>query len=82
MIDRLRRPRKSIFKRPIFCTAFISYWVMTARCSWPFFSPRVMLSCNGTYCCSGSGVITMPAAWVDACRTRPSSLRAFFSSRS
>ena len=82
MIERLRSPRKSIFNNPIFWTAFISYCVITARFSWPLRSPRVILAWSGTYCCSGSGVITIPAACVEACRTNPSSFRAFFNKRS
>ena len=66
--SRLRRPRKSIFSRPSASTVFIENWVTT---SWsaPF-------CCSGIVSISGSAPITTPAAWIESCRTSPSSGRA------
>jgi hypothetical protein len=63
---RLRRPKKSIFSRPICSIAPISNWVTM--------SPSVR--CTGTRFVSGSRPITTPAAWIECWRRSPSSLRA------
>ena len=57
------RPRKSIFSRPIFSMAFMSYAVTISS-----FFARVM----GTSSVSGCGAITTPAACTPAPRTSPS----------
>src|SRR2546423_595347 len=63
--SRLRRPRKSIFSRPRASTSPPENCVTT---SWsaPF-------CCSGTYSVSGQTPITTPAAWIESCRTSPSS---------
>ncbi len=60
-------PRKSIFKRPMRSSAFMSYCVVT--------SSRFVLY-SGTTSVSGLGEITTPAACVDAWRASPSSRSA------
>ena len=63
--SRLRRPRKSIFSRPRSTTLPIETCVTT---SWsaPF-------CCSGTTSISGRAPMTTPAAWIESCRTSPSS---------
>ncbi|OQC48633.1 MAG: hypothetical protein BWX58_01100 [Deltaproteobacteria bacterium ADurb.Bin026] len=61
------RPRKSIFIKPIFSMVFMGYWV-TVSPFWPLYKGRCSVRCLFE--------ITMPAAWVDACRERPSSTMA------
>ena len=63
---RVRRPRKSIFKRPSFSMMPMGNWVVITS---SFF-------CRGTYLTAGSRVISTPAAWVEAWRGMPSSVRA------
>ena len=70
---RFARPRKSIFSRPIFSTAIMSYWVITR-------SPLVAF-CSGTCSINGSREMITPAACVLACRATPSSLCARSSTR-
>ena len=66
--SRLRRPRKSIFRRPSASTSPIAYCVTT--------SESTPLRCSGRYSISGRSPITTAAAWIESCRTRPSSGRA------
>ena len=68
IVDRLRRPRKSILSRPSCSIACISNWV-TISLSSPF-------CWIGTISISGCGEITTAAAWIESCRRRPSRPRA------
>ncbi len=65
---RLMRPRKSNFSRPSASQACISNWVMVV-------SPSVA-RWSGMISVSGSRLMTIPAAWVEAWRATPSSWRA------
>ncbi|MBA7622526.1 hypothetical protein ES703_29904 [subsurface metagenome] len=64
MTVRLRRPRKSILSNPMASKGPMAYWVAI--------SSRAPLK-RGTWFVRGSLEITIPAAWVEAWRTRPSS---------
>ena len=64
----VRRPRKSIFRRPMRSTPCMSNWVVMP-------SALPLNDARGRYSVSGRGAITTPAAWVDACRVVPSSRR-------
>ena len=77
MTVRVRRPRKSIFRRPSSSTWFLSNWVVIIR-SWlmPASMSAASSSCRGTSSISGFGAITTPAAWVPLLRGRPSTLLA------
>ena len=62
----VRRPRKSIFRSPSSSSVVMVYWVTTLR-------PR---SSAGAHNLSPErSAMTTPAAWVEACRGMPSSLR-------
>ena len=65
MTSRLRRPRKSIFRRPRSTTSHIPSCVTT---SWsaPF-------CWSGTTSISGCAPMTTPAAWIESARVSPSS---------
>ncbi len=94
--SRLRRPRKSIFSRPISSIGPIEYWVTILY--WrsalpdPFPLPlaagalRSSASCSGTISCSGRSAITTAAAWIELLRMIPSrpwaTSRIFFASGS
>ena len=58
----VRRPRKSIFKRPRRSISTMLNWV----------TGRPSLVDSGTYSVAGSRVMTTPAAWVEAWRGIPS----------
>src|SRR6201747_1359916 len=58
------RPRKSNLTRPAGSTHFMLNWVTGMS----DFGSRY----SGTSSLNGRSPITMPAAWVDACRVRPS----------
>ncbi len=59
------RPRKSNFSRPSVSQACISNWVMVVLPS--------VARWSGMISVSGSRLITIPAAWVEAWRETPSS---------
>ena len=65
---RLMRPRKSNFRRPSASQACISNWVMVVLPS--------VARWSGMISVSGSRLITIPAAWVEAWRATPSSCLA------
>ena len=65
---RLMRPRKSNFSRPSASQACISNWVMVVRPS--------VARWSGMISVSGSRLMTIPAAWVEAWRATPSSCLA------
>ena len=67
IIDKLRSPKKSIFKRPIASTSFIVYWVRKASSE-----PRW----SGTSSSRFLSLITTPAAWVETCLGNPSKITA------
>ena len=67
----VRSPRKSIFRRPSASTVVMGNCVVITS----------SLVCSGQYSTTGSAVISTPAAWVDALRGMPSSLRAMSMSR-
>ena len=73
--SRLRRPRKSIFSRPMSSIGFIEYWVTVryARVPSSATSPRSSASWRGTMSVSGRSAITTAAAWIEEFRTMPSS---------
>ena len=58
----MRRPRKSIFKRPSCSSVVIVYWVTTLS----------SFLARGTYSYTGRSVMTTPAACVEAWRGIPS----------
>ena len=60
----VRRPKKSIFKRPNSSILSLSYCVT---------KPSSLAFCTGTWSSRGSAEITTPAAWVDEFRAMPSS---------
>ncbi len=64
-IVRLMRPRKSNFRRPSASQACISNWVIVVLPS--------VARWSGMISVSGSREMTIPAAWVEACRDTPSS---------
>ena len=68
MTSRLRRPRKSILRRPRSTTSCIPTCV-TISWSAPF-------CWSGTTSISGCAPMTTPAAWIESARVRPSSGRA------
>ena len=80
--SRLRRPRKSIFSRPISSIGPIEYWVTILywRSALPEPLPlplragalRSSASCSGTISCSGRSAITTAAAWIELLRMIPS----------
>ena len=80
--SRLRRPRKSIFSRPISSIGPIEYWVTILywRSGLPVPLPlplpagalRSSASCSGTISCSGRSAITTAAAWIELLRMIPS----------
>ena len=70
MTSRLRRPRKSILRRPSSSTPCISYWVTTGASSGGW--PDSGLRCTGRYSVSGSFVMTTAAAWMPSERFSPS----------
>jgi len=74
--SRLRRPRKSIFRRPISSIGFIENWVTVRKTRSPFSSVPASASCKGTMSVSGRSAITTAAAWIEELRTIPSSPRA------
>ena len=92
--SRLRRPRKSIFSRPISSIGPIEYWVTILywRSALPDPLPlpagalRSSASCRGTISCSGRSAITTAAAWIELLRMIPSrpwaTSRIFFASGS
>ena len=63
---RVRKPKKSIFKRPNSSMVVIVNWVTICP----------SLLCNGTYSTTGLSVITTPAAWVEAFLGIPSTCEA------
>ncbi len=63
--SRFRSPRKSIFRRPSASTSHIPNCVTVS-------SPSP-LRCSGTTSVSGRSEMTTPAAWIESCRTSPSS---------
>ena len=62
----MRRPRKSIFRRPR-CSSVVIVYCVTMLSS---------LRARGTYSYTGRSVMTTPAAWVEAWRGMPSSALA------
>ena len=72
--SRLRRPRKSILRRPSSSIGFIEYCVTVRSSLLPSSStlPVSSASWSGTMFVSGSGAITTAAAWIDELRTIPS----------
>ena len=72
--SRLRRPRKSILRRPRSSTPCISYCVTIGAPSRS--PPGSGLRWIGRYSVSGSRVITTAAAWMPSWRRSPSSPRA------
>ena len=80
--SRFRRPRKSIFSRPISSIGPIEYWVtiLYERSARPFTLPfpfppaplRSSASWSGTISSSGRSAITTAAAWMELLRTMPS----------
>jgi hypothetical protein len=64
----VRRPRKSIFRRPMRSTPCMSYWVVRS-------AVLPLNEARGTNSVSGSGAMTTPAAWVEAWRVVPSRRR-------
>ena len=54
MTVRVRRPRKSIFRRPSRSSVPMGYWVVMT----------LSLVCKGTYSVTGLAVMSTPAAWV------------------
>ena len=78
--SRLRRPRKSIFSRPISSIGPIEYWVTILYWRSPL-APlplppagalRSSASCSGTISCRGRSAITTAAAWIELLRMIPS----------
>ncbi len=67
MTVRLRRPSMSILSRPMASMSPMANWVVTSPLTdwW-----------SGRYSTRGFGVMTTPAAWMEAWRTWPSSFRA------
>ena len=63
----VRSPRKSILRRPIFSTAPMSYWVVTSSLC------RLVAAARSRR--ARVGVMTTPAAWVEAWRDSPSRVR-------
>ena len=70
MTSRLRRPRKSIFRRPRSSTPCISYCV-TIGDVLDRRRPARACAGSGRYSVSGSRVITTAAAWMPSWRRRP-----------
>jgi hypothetical protein len=73
--SRLRRPRKSIFSRPISSIGFMEYCVTVRYERSPFSpAPPVLSSASwsGTMSVSGRSAITTAAAWIEELRTIPS----------
>ena len=80
--SRLRRPRKSIFSRPISSIGPIEYWVTILywRSGLPALPSALTgsgavlssASCSGTTSCSGRSAITTAAAWIELLRMIPS----------
>ena len=70
--SRLRRPRKSIFSRPISSMGFIEYWVTVRKTRSPSSPVPASASWSGTMSVSGRSAITTAAAWIEELRTIPS----------
>ena len=70
--SRLRRPRKSIFSRPMSSIGFIENCVTVRKTRSPFSSVPASASCSGTMSVSGRSAITTAAAWIEELRTIPS----------
>ena len=62
----VRRPSRSIFSMPAFSRSFMANWLMTTS----------FILQSGMNSTSGLSAMTTPAAWVEAWRASPSSLRA------
>ena len=63
MMVNVRRPKKSIFKRPSSSKVVMGNWVTS--------TPSLL--CRGTTVSRGTPEMTTPAAWVELCRGSPSS---------
>jgi hypothetical protein len=72
MTSRLRRPRKSIFSRPISSIGFIENCVTVRKTFPPLSSVPASASCSGTMSVSSRSEMTTAAAWIDELRTIPS----------